>query len=748
LGQFVGPRNPFGHLAFLIVTVNGEITVHYQRNRNIFSTFSTSLLCAGQLMRTNQRKQSVPYTVFKQQSKGSLDFSMVAGRSWKKISHASLLLNNDGRIYLASHNASSKPKEVYLTELHVTFPLKTKEGVISCTPISQIHLTAPLVDKSLRILQDPFSSVTHLLLLKGLNHVRLALAIGKIEENMGDMDGDAQPTYNSAVAVWELTETSKQIPADFLPDANTGSSFATSGSNALKLAYGHSVPDRLITVLKAVDLSRDLVVGFSDGSIQMEYRDGTTLGLSKSNEDWTTSSDDISIIGSSFWETTGAHQFEDGADDPVRDIVTSANETHLIYIFSSGKMGSRRITSDQLVESSADVRGTKEALGQLLVLGLLNHIDCSDLFAEAARLIKENDLNDFADQLVEELLIQYEKVYNIDAADVPVKTEDSDSKNDTGVTELWGSTHLVHLFTFLISVYRNAKSKSIQCRNLFDSIQLHAILECFLSSCVSDYDMISRLFSTQEVTKMQYIKLEFDSASLWPLVPLASWIMDYIVVVMQAWSLLFNRKVASGNAVEQATIHPNPVAILLHRESRECIRRILLLLDRYASFITSPNANLGPAAATKPLLDNYVKSMLEDNAIAIKAMIEFLVDLDGTDKQVAQPNVSTFSLLTKPYLPKDKLQSLQDVTAKHKDTCTSPSFYLVDQGNFMSSFSAIHSIQPRPHTTGIRRCIRCYHKSVSEGAKAGGADLNTAMLTPWQQSLSRFCLCDEALAQL
>lgn len=124
-------------------------------------------------------------------------------------------------------------------------------------------------------------------------------------------------------------------------------------------------------------------------------------------------------------------------------------------------------------------------------------------------------LVDFADQLVEELLIQYEKVYNIDAADVPVKTEDSDSKNDTGVTELWGSTHLVHLFTFLISVYkqvlnytnfnyipifnnvhvsRNAKSKSIQCRNLFDSIQLHAILECFLSSCVSDYDMISRLF--------------------------------------------------------------------------------------------------------------------------------------------------------------------------------------------------------------------------------------------------------------
>jgi hypothetical protein len=78
-----------------------------------------------------------------------------------------------------------------------------------------------------------------LLLLKGLNHVRLALAIGKIEENMVDMDGDAQPTYNSAVAVWELTETSKQIPADFLPDTNTGSSFATSGSNVSYIIYSN-----------------------------------------------------------------------------------------------------------------------------------------------------------------------------------------------------------------------------------------------------------------------------------------------------------------------------------------------------------------------------------------------------------------------------------------------------------------------------------------------------------------------------
>lgn len=97
LDQFIGSRNPFGYLAFLMVTVSGEVIVHYQRNRNIFSSFSTSLLCAGQLTKATHRKETAPYTIFKQDSKSTLDFSLVAGRAWNSISHASLLLN-DGKL--------------------------------------------------------------------------------------------------------------------------------------------------------------------------------------------------------------------------------------------------------------------------------------------------------------------------------------------------------------------------------------------------------------------------------------------------------------------------------------------------------------------------------------------------------------------------------------------------------------------------------------------------------------------------
>lgn len=54
------------------------------------------------------------------------------------------------------------------------------------------------------------------------------------------------------------------------------------------------------------------------------------------------------------------------------------------------------------------------------------------------------------------------------------------------------------------------------------------------------------------------------------------------------------------------------------------------MIDRYASFVS--NTTLAPA--NKAVLEGYIKSILEDNAISIKAMLEFLIDLDDTDKSV------------------------------------------------------------------------------------------------------------------
>jgi hypothetical protein len=94
------------------------------------------------------------------------------------------------------------------------------------------------------------------------------------------------------------------------------------------------------------------------------------------------------------------------------------------------------------------------------------------------------------------------------------------------------------------------------------------------------------------------------------------------------------------SAVEQAATKPNPAAILLHRESRECIRRALLLIDRYTAYVTAPNNSVA-TVANKALLENYVKSLLDDNIISVKAMLEFLGNLESIDQSASQAGSNT-----------------------------------------------------------------------------------------------------------
>ena len=65
---------------------------------------------------------------------------------------------------------------------------------------------------------------------------------------------------------------------------------------------------------------------------------------------------------------------------------------------------------------------------------------------------------DFADQLVQDILIQYEHIYDFDTSDVSIKSEDGEQRKDTALPEMWASTQLVQLFTFLISIYRLVQS--------------------------------------------------------------------------------------------------------------------------------------------------------------------------------------------------------------------------------------------------------------------------------------------------
>lgn len=88
-----------------------------------------------------------------------------------------------------------------------------------------------------------------------------------------------------------------------------------------------------------------IIVGLSDGSIHAEL--ALQEGLVKSNnmEDTTES------IDPSYWTVVGTHKTSDGCIDPIADVVLSPNETHLLYIFSSTKIGVARITNDEMHEN-------------------------------------------------------------------------------------------------------------------------------------------------------------------------------------------------------------------------------------------------------------------------------------------------------------------------------------------------------------------------------------------------------------
>lgn len=54
--------------------------------------------------------------------------------------------------------------------------------------------------------------------------------------------------------------------------------------------------------------------------------------------------------------------------------------------------------------------------------------------------------------------------------------------------------------------------------------------------------------------RLQWYHIDTFLASLWPLVPLSAWVLDYVVIVMRAWSLLFNRRLADGTGKNFSSI--------------------------------------------------------------------------------------------------------------------------------------------------------------------------------------------------
>lgn len=188
--RFLGPRNPFGYLAFVTVTVNGQVGVHYQRGGKIFSSLSALLPKVGQ--RGADRADI-----------GCFGMMLSGLYQRQRISHASLAFDNgneyllccqqnvnqpdlhddtDGALYIAAQYADSPAKEILLYKIQLCFPGRTQEEGIFCQPLAKLRLSCDLLGPALgKYAQTAAMGASHLLLVREKSGVSLVLGFNDAE---------------------------------------------------------------------------------------------------------------------------------------------------------------------------------------------------------------------------------------------------------------------------------------------------------------------------------------------------------------------------------------------------------------------------------------------------------------------------------------------------------------------------------------------------------------------------------------
>ncbi|KAF1798362.1 hypothetical protein FB192DRAFT_1391172 [Mucor lusitanicus] len=637
----VGPRNPYGQLAFVTATVHGEIKVHYQRSGSLFSSFSTPLPNIGR--REISRADA-----------GCFGMSLAGLDDWERISHAAITMSKDGLIYLASHNASLQPKSVAIHSIRIQFPQNTHEqqGAIECKSITILKLQ-----------NQPFKNVTQLA-FKHTATLPLELVIG-----MGQEDA-------SYLSTWQLQHTKKSIQSDF--------GTVTQDYCRLVFQSGVHIAGRFISSLKTSAHDNTILVGLSDGSVHAEL--ASSPGLLKNSSDTDDGSIDPAFCKIAEPHTAG----ENGTADPIADIALSPNGTHVIYSFSTGSMGVSKLTSDTY--SDAYVK----AITQKLQLCLLNNVDYLDLVSELACMRTVDQHKDTVDAIVSRVLDAYETHYN---------NNNSTSKEEelsNRPLEDWSLASLETAYGFAMAVYSRLPEKQVQSINLSRAVQLPLILECFLASCTTDYSEITAIMNKSTLDTND--KIEFDPDSLWSLISLSTWIYDYLRWVLREWYMLFNCKKPndSQNAdINDRSVH---AVLLLHPDSRQTLSNILKLMHYFIQYTTTTSYQLEHLPGSQSLLQRYTSTLLNNETITLKDNIEFLNALDSLEPNTTHTHKNRWSLLLTSNLKDYTIADIQKISNEFSDKCAKPSIYLENESLYTFDVIRKRRLPLHVNTMQCMRC--------------------------------------------
>ena len=124
---------------------------------------------------------------------------------------------------------------------------------------------------------------------------------------------------------------------------------------------GFTIPDHFITYISNTRYG-GLVLGLSDGSVHIEFRDDIYPGMARSQSNMGKVEQSI---GPNFWKAGGPRKYNQSDDsDAVAGLTMSPNETHVICLLYSGRLVVMRVTNtDQENNNNNDNSGTKKKSG-------------------------------------------------------------------------------------------------------------------------------------------------------------------------------------------------------------------------------------------------------------------------------------------------------------------------------------------------------------------------------------------------
>ncbi|KAF9194990.1 hypothetical protein BGZ51_005954 [Haplosporangium sp. Z 767] len=420
-----------------------------------------------------------------------------------RISHGSMMNSAEG-IHLATHTSGVIPSIVNLYQIDLRF---TSEVAFQCDALAILHISNPLT--------GPGSIMT----AGVVQHLQL-------------LPPTQSRPYSVAVAL-----------------------AVREGEREFK--------DKFVTAMSCIPRSRELVIGFSDGSI---------LGL---DSRFTGLLDATSTLLDGFQKDKGEY--------PVVAIYPSPNGLALLCASLNGL-----IYDIKTSESSGYDLDLEPAI-QYALLALLNDWDYSDIVSVIVRASIIAGDKQLPDRFIEGIFKSYDTIRGAE---------------DSSMIEpfLPRASVMGRMLSLQLVLFQAIPDKSVQYRVTSALLHLQSIGEVFSGCCSSDPAALAAHLDQGSNVVTGLKPLAFDTNSLWSLLPLSGWVLDFCTILFRELAVFLNLKTTSkqgsssvvpqsvpegqGPVTADATA---PVRSILcffyHNRARKTLRSVLVLLEQFHQYV-------------------------------------------------------------------------------------------------------------------------------------------------------------------